>query len=101
MTSIKPIAPSLFLLLLAPAAPSPVSFPALLHEITRTSLLSLSYLQQAVPLGVQRPLQLEHVLELLGVDELVREEDGQAVDEEAHLVEACWLSAGLLALRER
>lgn len=47
-------------------------------------LLSVPHLQQAVPFGVQSPLELEHVLVLLRVDVLVREVDREALNEDAH-----------------
>jgi hypothetical protein len=42
------------------------------------------HLEEAVPARVERALQLQHVLVLLGVDELVGEEDREALEEEAH-----------------
>lgn len=43
-----------------------------------------THLQQAVALCVQRVLELQHVLVLLGVDELIGEVHGQALQHEPH-----------------
>ena len=56
------------------------------------SPLSAAHLEQAVPLGIQRMFELQHVLVLLRVDEFIGKEHRQSLELELHPA-ICWCEA--------